>query len=359
MKRSFLYLAGLTSLSLLLLWLMTTMDGSSDKVFSNQLLLPEISKQINDVDRVELVAAGDRTVATMIRTGGQWQLEQMGGYRADWSRLQTLLAALAQANIMELKTEKPEYYPRLGVESITNDDAGGVLVKLGIGDRTTAILIGDEAQGRSGQYVRLQQSPVSVLVDRRLDVPLELLDWVDSRIVDINASEVAEVEVIHPGGESLLVTRVSADQTDFELVGLPPDREIKSSWAVNSMGSVLSMLDMKSVHPQDSVDWSDAVKMRLLTFSGMEIIADTVKSGDEYMLRLRATYPAADIATSRLENPDTQGEQLDIERQAMNEVLEAVEAFNQKVATWAYAISKQKYDVMVNTQETLLKPVQS
>ena len=295
----------------------------------------------------------------MVRAGGHWQLQQMGGYRADWSRLQTLLAALAQASILEPKTDKPEYYARLGVEDITAADAGGVLVRLGIGDQTKAILIGHQAQGRPGQYVRLQDSPASALVDRRLDVSTELLDWVDSRIVDINASEVAEVEIIHPRGESLLVTRISADETDFDLVGLPQDREIKSSWAVNSMGSVLSMLEMESVRPDDSVDWSDAVKMRLLTFSGMEIIADMVNVGEEYLLRLHAAYPAANIVTKQASDPKNAQDQLDIERQAVDDVLNAVEDINQKVATWAYVISEQKYDVMVNKLENLLNPLES
>jgi hypothetical protein len=358
MKRSFFYLAGLTLLSLLVLWVFTANRGSSEKPFVSGLFLPEINKQINDVNRVELVSAGNHTVATMVRTGGHWQLEQMGGYRADWSRLQTLLAALAQANVIEPKTDKPEYYARLGVEDITAGDAGGVLVKLDIGDQTRAILIGHEAQGRPGQYVRLQHSPASALIDRRLDVSTELLDWADSRIVDINASEVAEVEIIHPGGESLLVTRISADQTDFDLLGLPQDREITNSWAVNSLGSVLSVLDMESVRPEDSVDWGDVVKMRLLTFSGMEIIAGVVVDRDHFLLRLRASFPAAEIVNRQAGEGISTGEQTDIEKQAMDDVLKVVDDINEKVAGWAYGISEQKYDDMIKQLENLLKPLE-
>ena len=343
MKRSFLYLLVLTSFALLALWVFTLRDESPDKPVADTLLLPEISAQINAVDRVEIVSAGNHVVATLLKSEAGWQLEQMGGYRADWPALQTLLAALAQARVVETKTDKPEYYNRLGVEDIATADAGGVLIILGVADQNTGVLIGHQAQVRQGQYVRLQNSAASALIDRRLDVSSELTDWVDSTIVDINAAEVAEVEIIHPTGERLLVMRISADQTDFDLAGLPPGREIKSSWAVNSLGSVFSMLELEAVHAEGNFDWSDAVRMRLLLFSGVKIMAEMLEAGDEYLLRLSASHPAANV----------------IENQAALDVAKVVGDINQKTAGWIYAIPKDKYDAMVKKPEDLLKPPES
>ena len=170
MKRRFLYLVVLTSVALLALWVFTLKDQSPDRSRADTLLLPEISEQVNVVDRVEIVTAGNQVAASLIKSEKGWQLEQMDGYRADWPNLQTLLAALAQARVIETKTDKPEYYDRLGVEDISTADAGGVLLKLGIGDQITGVVIGHQAQARQGQYVRLQNSAASVLVDRRLDV---------------------------------------------------------------------------------------------------------------------------------------------------------------------------------------------
>ena len=359
MKRSFLYLAVLTVFALLAVVVFAPQDGPSEKPAVDTLLLPGISAQINQVNRVEIVSAGDHTVATLNRTEANWQFEQMGGYQADWSKLQTLLAALAQARVVESKTDNPEYYARLGVEDVAAGDAGSVLVKLSIGDEITGILIGHQAQGRSGQYVRLQNSAASALVDRKLDVSTEPLDWADSSIVDINASEVAEVEMIHPQGERVFVTRISADQTDFDLVGLPQDREIKNSWAVNSLGSVFSMLNMGTVRPADSVDWSGAVKIRLLMFSGVEILADTAEVDGEYLLRLRASHPAADVVNSQTEDKQDSITQQDIDQRAAEDVAKTVQNINQKVVGWAYGINKQNYDAMVKKPDDLLKPLES
>lgn len=380
MKRNFLYLAVVTAVALALVFIVTPTDKSSEQSAVDQLLLPAIADEINAVDRVEIVTAGETTVATLVRKNDAWQVEQMNGYRADWPKLQKLLAALAQARLIEAKTDKPEYYARLGVEDISGQDAGGVLVRLGIGERVTGVLIGHAAEGRKGQYVRLQDSTASALVDQAFEVPKETLAWADSRIIDINSSEVAEVEIIQPTSERVLVTRVSADETDFELEGLPEGRELKSSWAVNSLGTVFSLLNMQSVRPADSVDWTNAVNLRLLTFSGVEILADLVQVGDEYLLRLHATHPASSIvpkvetapgaaqATAQeMQKQDGEAEQqlaadadessaADTAKRASEDVAKQVREINDKVEGWAYGITKAKYDNMVKKPEDLLKP---
>ena len=372
MKRIFLYLAILTVVALAVLMMVAPTDEPSGPATSGGLLLPDIAGRVNQVDRVEIVAAGDAPVATLVRTDDAWTLEQMGGYRADWPKLQALLAALAQARVTEQKTDKPEYYDRLGVEDVSADNAGSVLVRIGIGGQATAILIGKQADGRQGQYVRLQGSAASALVDRKFEVPVTTLDWADAGIIDINSSEVAEVEVIHPGSERLLATRISADQTDFDLVEMPPGRELKSSWAVNSLGSVFALLNMQSVQPATEVDWSNAVKLRMLTFSGVEILADLAQNGDEYLLRLHASHPAAKVLTHKEtetagapgaedQPADSQQQQAaaEVEKQAAEDVGRQVDEINARVAGWAYGISKSKYEAMVKKQEDLLKPLTS
>lgn len=359
MKRSFLYLAVVTTLAILAALVFAPGDGMPGKSSGDSLLLGDIAGQINDVNRVEIIAAGNKTVVTMLRSENQWQIEQMAGYRADWPKLQALLASLAQARVVETKTDKPEYYARLGVEDVADPAAGSVLVRLGIGDQAVAVLVGQRAQGRQGQYVRLDNQGASALVDREIDVPTGELDWADARIVDINAAEVAEVEIIHPQGERLLVTRISADQTDFDVVGLPADREIASSWAVNSLASVFSMLDMEKVHVAGSVDWRTAVKMRMLLFSGMEIMAEMAEIEDEYLLRLSASHPAANVIKPATGQGSISAEQQAIEKRALDDVTETVGSINQKVEGWVYGIAKYKYDAMVKKPEDILKPLES
>ena len=353
MKRSFLYLAILTLVALAVVILIAPKDESSGKSSVETLVLPEIADQINDVNRVEIVVAGNSTIATLVRNGGAWQVEEMGGYRADWSKLHKLLADLAQARVIESKTDKPEYYDRLGVEDMATQNAAGVLVRVSVGDQTSGILIGDQAKGRQGQYVRLENASESALVDREFEVPRQTLGWADAMIIDINSSEVAEVEIIHPAAKRVLVMRISADQTDFDLAGLPQGREIKSSWAVNSLGSVFSLLNMETVQTDGGFDWKAAVKLRLLTFSGVELLADLLEHDDQYLLRLHASHPAASVV--RDDSGDSTDQQ-ELDKQAKDDVAKMVDDINKKVGGWVYGISKQKFEAMVKKPEDLLKP---
>ena len=359
MKRSFIYLGVLTLFFLLILFVFAPNKEVSDQVAEDTLLLPEISDQINEVSRVEVVTAGNNLIATLFKDESTWRLEQMGSYRANWTQLRTLLAALAQARIIESKTDNPKYYDRLGVEDINSTDAGGVLLKLSIGNQTTGIVIGHQAQGVKGRYVRLQSAAASALVDQDFDVPLMSLDWLDSTIIDISASEVAEVELIHGSGERVLVTRISADQTDFDLVGLPADREIRNSWTVNSLGSVFSMLELETVRQQEDLDWSNAVKMRMLMFSGVEIMAEVMEAGGEYLLQLHASHPAANVVGHQSIENLASIEQQEIDSQAQIDIKKVVDDINQNTTGWVYGISKQKFDVLVRRPEELLKPLES
>ena len=353
MKRSFFYLAAVTVTALLILLVFAPGDESPQPMGEKVLLLPVIAERINDVDQVEIVSAGNNLVASLRKTPLGWTFEQMSGYRADWSKLQPLLTALATSEVVENKTNKPEYYARLGVEDISNTDAESVLVKVGFKGQISGVLIGHQAQGRPGQYVRIQGAADSALIDQQIDVSINPLDWADSRIIDINSSEVAEVEVIHPDGDRVFATRFSADQTDFDLVEKPFDRELKSSWAVNSLGSVLAMLNMESVRADDDIDWGEAIRFRMLTFSGVEIIADVMQSGDVHLLRLTASSPLTEVKGA--ETP----EEGSVEARASADVKKIVDDINEKATNWAYLISKSKYDVISKKKEDLLKPVEA
>ena len=351
MKRSFLFLVVLTVLAVSAALLLSRDESPSGVASDSTLFLRDMAGQINNVDRVEVVTAGQQPVATLIRATDKWQVEQMGGYPADWPKLKKLLSALATAKIIETKTDKPEYYPRLGVEGVDSADTASVLVKLIAGDQSVIVIVGNRAQGRSGQYVRLQGNAASALVDQNLEVPTETREWANKRIIDISSTEVAEVEIVHPDGERVLVTKVSADQSDFELVGKPPERETKSSWAVNSLGSVLSLLDLETVHAARDMDWSDAVRMRVLLFSGVEIMADMKEADGEKLFRLQASHPAAKVTT------DQDDDETAIK--AAEDVANTVTDINQRVTGWVYGIAGHKYDAMVKKPEDLLKPVES
>lgn len=342
-KKQFSWLLGLTVVAALVAILLpgeTRHEGGFEKA----ALLPGLESQVNDIDWLKISEDG-KTVATIRRSGTQWEVEEAAGYRADWPKVQQLLSALAGAEVLEGKTSNPEYYERLGVQ----DTALRVEFKESFD--LPAVISGKAAQGREGQYVRLAGSPQSVLVDRQLDIPVTVTDWLDREIVDVSDSEVVELAIRHPDGETVLAKKVSANDENFELQAIPEGSELKSDWTVNSLAGGLSSLQLDDVAAEQGVDWTGAIHYRLLTADGLDLEAELVRLApaeggkDQYWLRLEAR-----VYTTSLDS-GLAGDG--------GETRERADAINLRTSGWAYRIAKYKYDSLAKRMEDLVQKAET
>lgn len=311
------------------------------------LLLPQLAEQVNDIEWVRVTSGGE-TVATANRQDGYWVVEEAGGYRADWPKLQALLSGLASAQVVEPKTANPDYYERLGVADPSQAGSTGVLVEFAPSSGLPAVVIGNEARGRGGQYLRLADGGQAVLVDREFDVETTVEGWIDRAIVDIAEDEVVEVAITQADGNVVLARKVSADDENFVLQGVPDGMKPKSEWTVNSLAGAFAGLQADEVRPLDEIGWSDAVRYRLVTADGLMVEAravsvDAGESADEaYWLQLEAgVYTTAlDHAADEESEATTSGRAAEI---------------NERTRGWAYRVPKYHYDTMTKTMDELLE----
>jgi hypothetical protein len=260
------------------------------------------------------------------------------------------MSDLAAAEVIEEKTSNPELYSRLGVEDIAAPDAAGVLIVFAEETGLPSLIIGNQARGREGQYVRLESSEQSVLIDRVLNVPKEKQQWLDQEIIDVPEGELVEVSITHPEGEQVLLVKASADDADFELQNIPEGREIQSNWTVNSIGGSMASLRMDSVTPDKDIDWSDAVEIRVVTADGLQVTAKLVSAQDQHWISLIAdVYQPAGSGESA--GP---GVSADASGPA-----ERAKQINERVSGWAYAIPQYKSDTMTRRMEDLLQTAKS
>lgn len=348
----------------------------------SDLLLPDLAARINDVDQLRVSVAGGEVVATLERGETQWTIAELHGYPADWAKLRGVLAALAQARVLEEKTANPEFHDRLGVEDIGGEAASGVLLTLRVDGAGQGIIIGDTAGQRSGRYLRRADSPLSVLADFEAEVPREALGWAATEVADLAADNVAEVEIIHPDRDRILVRKATADDTDYTLDNLPPGRELQSSWSANALGGVLASLVMEDVRPSDELDWQQPLLVRVLTFDGMEVRVEAVDAEDAHWLRLSAAAPFLQTGEAQAATPgagevvsaddapvaddappagehanDAAGSaEGDLAASAGEDLSARVAAFNARVGGWAYKVPGYKYEAMSKRLEDLLKP---
>lgn len=353
---------------------------SKDSEFQVQLLLPNLAGLANDIDRVQLKAAASQTeagqtVATLKRQDNAWVVEEFHDYPADWPKLRELLSALAKARIIEPKTNNPEYFSRLGVSDISNDDSQATQIQLQGGGSTMAVLVGNDAEGREGQYVRLVDGDQALLIDQQLNLPAKAKDWLQRDIIDVSDAEVVEFSVVHADGAELKASKTSADDEAFNLQDIPAGREISSAWSVNSIANALSTLQLDSVAPADTVDFSAATQFRLLTADGLQVLAELAEREEQQWLRISANAYEPDGAAETTDPANTDSDTkangevagaFDIAVADANEAdqldqteggaaKERATEINQRVSGWAYLIPSFKADAMNKRMEDLLK----
>lgn len=315
-------------------------------------LLPAFAGQANTLDWLRVSAAGGGVLATLERGEARWTVAEAGGYAADWGVLRPLLAGLAEARVVEPKTSNPDYYDRLGVEDVAGADAQGVLIEFRPESGLPAVILGNTAQGRDGQYARLAGEAASVLIDRELDAPRQRENWLDRAIVDIAENGVVEVEIVHADGETVRARKVSADDEDFVLEGVAEGFEARSAWTVNSLAGGLSSLRLDAVAPEGEIDWTGATRFRVLTADGLNVEVElaTVPSGEDGAATGRWLRLDAGLYTTGLDTGVEAGED-------DAEVRERADAINRRVAGWAYRVPDYKASTMDKRMADLVQAV--
>lgn len=352
-KKHFSWLLVLTLLVAAVLMLLPGKTGK-ESTFEVRPLVPGLSGRVNEVSRVRIVKAGNQPVATLLRSDQVWVVEDAQSYPADWKRLKTLLAALAQAQVIEAKTNNPAYFGQLGLQDVTDDASGAFEVEIGEGDEAINLLVGRVAQGREGQYVRFANEEQALLIDRPVEVAGETPDWLEREIIDLADAEVVEVTLTHTDGEQVSVRKTSADDPDFSLQNIPAGRQIQSSWSVNALGGSLADLRLDEVSPDSELDWSQATHIRVLTADGLEIMAEVATLEGTAWLRLNASAYRPESALTE----EAGGEQVVNETESSMDLALAqrVQVINRRVSGWAYAIPEYKSQVLTKKLEDLLAP---
>lgn len=366
-RKHFSWLVATTLVVAVAVLLMPVRTGK-DAGFERTPLLPGLQQQVNELDWLRFVGAGDAVIATLQRADDHWRVEESHGYRADWDRLRALLADLAQAQVIEAKTANPGFYDRLGVEDVAAPEAAGVRVEFGESSGLTAVIVGKRAEGRDGRYARVQGEAQSVLIDRGLDLPAAREDWLDKAIVDIADSEVVEFEIRHADGERILARKVSADDENFQLQDIPEGREIKSAWTVDSLSNALASLNLEAVAPEGEVDWSGAVRFGLVTADGLRLDVDLARreapeggdeAGDEaaaeHWIRLRAGLYQTAVESAVEPAPAADGESAGGKAEDTGGAADRAAEINTRVSGWAYRIPQYTFDSMSKRMDDLLQ----
>lgn len=270
------------------------------------------------------------------RNDGRWTVVEKGGYPADQERVRKLLLQLAELELVEPKTDRPELLARLDLDDPANGNS--TLVVLGDPNEASAgrIVIGrrrpsDIEGGEEGVYVRKPDSDQAWLARGSFDLGGDALSWVDRRIIDIPVMRVASVVLTEPDGNGVVVARSSADQP-FAVDGLPAEAKPKPDDALAAPAGALEALDLADVKPasEQPVPEDGVATAAFTTFDGL-------------------------VVGLRLSAPD-KGDWLAIDVTGYGKGKAEAKALSARLAPWRFAIPPERAKLLRTTLSDLLLP---
>jgi hypothetical protein len=296
--------------------------------------LPGLAAKLATLDFLRL-RRGNITV-NFKQSDGRWTVVEKGGYPADQERVRKLLLQLAELELVEPKTDRPELLARLDLD----DPASGNSTLVDLGDRSGAsagqIVIGrrrpsDIEGGEEGVYVRKPDSDQAWLARGSFDLGGDALAWVDRRIVDIPVVRVASVVLTAPDGNAVVVARSSADQP-FAIDGLATDAKPKPDDALAAPAGALEALDLADVKPasEQPIPEDSVATAAFTTFDGL-------------------------VVGLRLSPPD-KGDWLAIDVTGYGKGEAAAKALSARLAPWRFAIPPERAKLLRTTLSDLLLP---
>ncbi len=330
---------GFLALVMLTLALMLGRELSAPEQQHEEPMVPGLRDRINDIEAIDVVGPDGEIVVTLRRERDRWRVREKSGFEADFRLIHDLLRDLAEARRVDERTSNPDWYPRLGVAEPGVAGSEGVLLRFpdtGLPE----VIIGNTDPAGIGRFARLHGEEKSWLIDRAPEVPNTMLEWLESAIMDIPASQLAEVTVRHSDGDIVRLRPVGDDHGQWVLLDVPEGREAVSDWEIRPVASSLAALSLRDVRPHESVP-DDAVRALFRTIDGLNFVASLFEDEEGHWVNFSVS---AEITALADEEMDEEATELAIDAAAVDG----------RLSPWQFRIPENRYNDMTRRLEDLL-----
>lgn len=287
--KSFLLLGGATALSLIAAGA-TLFDRGNAPAFAEagEHLFPALKDASADVARVE-IREGDFSINIASRDGVF--VDAASGFPVDPDPLRNLVSGLTMATIAEAKTADPARHADLQLAAPAADEgAGSETILFGSDGEPIAHVIAGQRDFTlggvtGGQYVRRGDEDATWLVHARLDPPTRRSGWFDTRLMDVEATDITgatlttadgtmismigsdgalTIDPMLMSGRTQVETKLNRilrlfETLDFSDVRAASDADQSSdgpSLQANlSDGTVLTLTQIDATQGEDATDW--------------------------------------------------------------------------------------------------------
>jgi hypothetical protein len=336
----------------------------SDAQVTGEKLFPKLYDQLNTITNIEISNASG-SVSIIKPTGSDvlatiWQVKSSDNYPGDVTQIRKTLIALAELEKVEVKTKKEKNYAKLGVQSITDGRAitgqsSFITVTAG-NEKLASIIIGNRKAGHTPRtrgiknlnYARLIDDSQVWLIAGNLAIPA-LKNYMNTEITKIPVTRIQKVNIKHPKGDALTISKNSKTDKEFVLKQLTKNKELSNPGILNTIASALSNLSFDDVATKSNdAKFNNPVKVEFTAFNGLTVNLNIVNADTKYYLWLdaKSTKPAA--VSLKKEDVEKKDKEPDAKQEASK--------INKTHSRWLYTIPTYIGDLLTNQIKDLVQP---
>ena len=260
----------------------TTANGV--QVFPRLNAKPEAAK-------VLVIETGELKLKFKQNKDSVWVAEDKFKYPASSKLIQKVISQLADMRKIAVKTRMPSRFNQIGVEPYQQADANSVFVRLKAADGEILAESIFGAQFRrnnigvaEGTFIRHPKEQQAWLASGSIDIPSDLLSWLDTRILNIGSNEIKKIKLWDKLGRTAVVVR-SNDGGRFiyqnrDGIGYL-DREI-----AKNLFESLTKLSFVDVLPRKiSEKWQSILDFEVEAYSGPKIAGQLFRGDSRKILQ--------------------------------------------------------------------------
>ena len=264
-------------------------EGVGEKVF------PRLLDRVNDT--ASLVIDHARGRITLRRGADGWTMKEKLDYPARVVKIKRAILGLAQLKLAEPKTKAPEKFSMLELRDPGSagaksrlatlfDNDGALLAEIIVGKRRRTL----PGSVTGGVYIRRPGENQTWLASGGAEITDEWLNWLERKIVDVDTARVKRVVIHHPDGQTLSVSKATAETKDFAIDNMPEGKKLIIESGPNAVGASLSSLQLDDIEKASPpFDPKATVSTEVTTFDGLSIKVLSAKRDGNFWFRLEAS----------------------------------------------------------------------
>jgi len=319
-------------------------------------LFPELLEQLDSIEALT-IQSGEHTIE-LARVDGVWVLPERSNYPVDFERVRSNVRALGEIEVLERKTSSAARHAALSLVAPVAGSAGVAdsAARIQASDASDSVLadllVGQAAQGRSGAvYVRKADEDQCWLVNADFDLAGDQTRWITTELLRLEGEHTQLVTLVHPDGETLVLSKESADDYNFTVHDVPEGRELEYDSIGGNVGRAFNYLSMQDFRPASELDFVSGGGTTALVqgFDGVTItVRSLVEAGEGEDAESTTWIHLSALSEATVGEDGSELPPTPEARERANDV-------NRAHADWAYSIASFTADNLNKRMADLLK----